>query len=188
MNTFTSPTRTLVRALGQAGLAVVLVLLGLQAVTPDHPQVDPVEISATSWTPDLLGTGGKPSLGTGSVEVGQYVHDSDDWCRGFGLIRWGTGGNDGTGVWRVTLPEPADPSYYNVDPSNSEMIGTVTFGAGLYHWTGGLHLTGLTGYVSTSNAVVAIEGGLFLGADYPAVADSALGNVHYHFDYACSPA
>lgn len=164
-------------------LVAILAIVGIVILSNEQEANGQTPVTQ-DWTPDLLGTGAKPSLGTGSTRIGSYTHDGQDWCRGFGLIRWGTGGNDGLGYYRLTLPEPADPAVYDQDPSNAEIIGVVTIGAGLEHWTGNIHLNGLTGYTSLTNGVVAIEDALFLSDAQP---NATLANIHYHLDYACEP-
>lgn len=132
----------------------------------------------TTYTPAVTGTTSGPTLGGNSQVSGFYSIDTLDQVVGGATIRFGTTASParGSGTYRLGLPVNG-VDYDQQDYSN---IGGGSVGIGSVHTIGNLHFNGVT--PSTNNAVLAIQGGLFLTHASPAGSASDM-NIHYHFCY-----
>jgi hypothetical protein len=135
------------------------------------------------WTPDVLGTGGAPDKGSSPVQVGRWNELADGSITGWGLIRFGNGMRRGQGTYRLTLPA----TFRDTDPSGFTIIGTALIGwatrAGFpAHRTCTLHLCGTAGFSADDRAVMAPDGGGFVGDSFPAGGvGGRLANIHFRF-------
>lgn len=139
-----------------------------------------------TYVPEIRGMPDAPLMGADPYSKGWYHtyfdSDGDWWAKGSAVLRRRGGGFGarGSGFYLVELPVAAKIMD---DLEQADIVGTGTFGFGLQHKDGNLHLAALGGaYTNPKFVVCTLDNGLFVGADAP-WSGVSLGNVHVHFDY-----
>lgn len=138
------------------------------------------------WSPDVGTTGGGMTKGTSPVRTGMWRETEGSFIEAVAnVIRFGPNMKRGIGVIRLTLPAAA----HVLDPEEFSVIGHGQIGwgnrAGLpVHRVCVLHTCGITGFESTSHAVMVPDGGGFVSHSVPAGGPGGkIGNIHFALRY-----
>lgn len=159
------------------GATVELIKIGTDEwILDGHGNLAKTDLGWQTYVPNIFATTSGPNLGTSPVQKGFYIVDSQKRVMGGATVRWDTSGtpNMGNGTYRLTLPVAG----VNYDDDGYSPIGGASVGVGFVHTECMLHFNGIT--PSTSSAIAAMQGGLFVTHNTP---PGTKGNVHWHFTY-----
>lgn len=140
-------------------------------------------MALTSWTPDVLGTGGAPFLDigpSGTKREGRYEEIVPNWCYAWATIRCGPDMRRGSGFWRFTLPLTMRSLALD---DFRPLLGFITVGfVSGAHKTGNLHRCGVTSFDSNDHVVATMENGSFMNGRTPKPGEK-VANFHWSVFY-----
>jgi hypothetical protein len=172
------PSTQVATLLGRGASCELIKINTDEWILDGHGNLADYSVPWSLFTPSATATTSGPTMGGNDQRKGYYSIDNLDRVLGGATIRFGSTGSPGrgSGTYRLTLPVQG----VDYEDQDYTCIGGGVVGIGVTHTAGSLHFNGVT--PSTNNAVLAINGGLFL--THAAPAGSAIDmNIHYHFAY-----